>query len=154
MIGRLLAAWHTWRATRRYAGKDLEGAKDALDRALKACPDLPQADQYLGVLALKRGRLKEAQEHLLKAVGRGGDPFVVGQGLGAIELLRKRFGEAEKRFKEAFEAFPVAYEIGYHVGLCRQLAGDEKGSVGEFARLLAREDGPLFIRLKGIGARK
>ena len=153
MIGRLLAAWHTWRATRRYAAKDVEGAKEAMDRALEAGPDLPLADQYLGVLALKRGRLKEAEEHLRKASGAGGDPFVVNQAMGALEILRKRYGEAEKRFHEAFEAFPVAYEVGYHVGLSRLLGGDEKGALAEFARLLARDDEALFLRLKRLGAR-
>jgi tetratricopeptide (TPR) repeat protein len=108
---------------------------------------MPLASQYLGVIALKQGRLKEAEEHLLQAGGRGGDPFVISQGLGALEILRKRYDDAENRFREALEAFPVAFEVGYHIGLCRLLAGDRKGALEEFVRLLGREDEALFRRL-------
>jgi tetratricopeptide (TPR) repeat protein len=150
LIGRIRASWNAWRATRRYAAGDVDGAKEAMDRALEAHPELPLADQYLGILALKQGKIKEAETRLLQAAGRNGDPFVVRQGLGAIELLRGRYAEAEKRFSEALEAFPVAFEVGYHIGLCRLLAGKEREALLEFNRLLAREDGPLFQRLKRL----
>ncbi|MHC4780608.1 MAG: tetratricopeptide repeat protein [Planctomycetota bacterium] len=147
MIGRWIASWHVWRATRLYGRKDLEGARNAVSRAIEIDPDLPLSAQYLGIIALKQGRIKEAEEHLMRAVGQGGDPFVVHQGLGALEIVRKRYAEAESRFKEALSAFPVAYEVGYHIGLARFLSGDEAGAFSEFLQVLSREDDPLFKRI-------
>lgn len=147
MIGRWIAAVRIWKATRRYAAGDLAGARGQVARALEAQPDLSLADQYLGVLSLKGGDPRDAEERLRKAEGSGGDPFVVAQGLGALEILRKRYREGEERFAQAFEAFPVAFEVRYHIGLARLLAGDEPGAMAEFVDLLGREDEPLFKRL-------
>ena len=129
----------------------LRRAFEAYTRALEADPDLSLSSQSLGVIALKQGQLKKAEEHLLQATGRGGDPFVVAQAMGALALLNKRYDEAEKRFGEALEAFPVAFEIGYHVGLARLLGGEEGSAMAEFVRLLGREDEPLFRRLGHLG---
>ncbi|MHC4598399.1 MAG: tetratricopeptide repeat protein [Planctomycetota bacterium] len=151
MIGKWIASVRIWQATRRYAAGDLDGARARVVSALEADPDLPLSSQYLGVIALKQGQLKKAEEHLLRAKGRGGDPFVVAQGLGGLALLNKRYDEAEKRFGEAIEAFPVAFELGYHVGLARLLGGKEEDGRAEFVRLLCREDEPLFRRLAQLG---
>ena len=151
MFARLTAAWHLRRATRRYAAGDFDGALGALERSLAARPGLPLAAQYLGVIALKRNRVREAEDHLRKAGGGDGDPFVVNVALGAVELLRERYEAAEARFREALAAFPVAFEVGYHVGMAKWLSGDETGALAEFTRLLAREDEALFVRLKRLG---
>lgn len=148
MFGRWIAAWRARRAVAAYERGRFAEAEAGVRHALEADPRLPDAAQYLGVLALKQGRLQEAEDHLAKAAG--GDPFVLNQALGAAALLRGRYEEADRRFAQALAAFPVAFEIGYHAGLIRFLQGDETGALTAFTRLLAREDDPLFKRLEHL----
>ncbi|GEM_PF-3276247 len=150
MIGKIVASWRLRRASRRYDAGDFEGALAAVRGAMEADPGLPLASQYLGVITLKRGRLDEAADHLRRASAEDADPFVLFQARGALAMLRKRWREAEEDFRRALEAFPVAFELGYPIGLARLMAGDEKGAFAEFVRLLSREDDPLFKRLKRL----
>ncbi|MHC4778660.1 MAG: hypothetical protein ACYTFG_08820, partial [Planctomycetota bacterium] len=117
MIGSLIAAVRIWKATRRYEGGDLPGARALVLSAMEANPRLPMAEQYLGVIALKEGKLAQAEDHLLRAEGQGGDPFIIAQALGALAIVKKRYEEGEKKFLESIDAFPVAFELWYHVGL-------------------------------------
>jgi predicted Zn-dependent protease len=152
MIGWILAAARLRRAGRRYEqGRYVEAARD-LEDARAARPGLPLYQQYRGVLALKAGRLEEAEEALRLAEAEGGDAFTLRLAQGAAAIVRRRPGEARKRFEEALAAFPVAYETLYHVGLSRFLEGDEAGARADFVRLLGRDDEALFKRLEQIGA--
>jgi tetratricopeptide (TPR) repeat protein len=87
MIGWILAAARLRRAGRRYEqGRYVEAARD-LEDARAARPGLPLYQQYRGVLALKAGRLEEAEEALRLAEAEGGDAFTLRLAQGAAAIV-------------------------------------------------------------------
>jgi tetratricopeptide (TPR) repeat protein len=85
--------------------EDLEQATERCRAALKLDPELSQAYGCLGVIAFKRGRLREAETNLLRSIrldpaqGRMAD-------LGALYTQMGRYDEAEKALQRAREINP------------------------------------------------
>jgi len=145
-MARWKAFWEVRRALKLYDRKAYVDAEAALGRALACRPDLPEADQYRGILALKQGRLEEALGHLRRAWEKEED-IPVAVALGAAELLTGRFDEARDHFEKAIAAFPVLYDLRFHVGLAWFRQKKRRRAVAEFHRMVQGDDEPLFTRL-------
>jgi tetratricopeptide (TPR) repeat protein len=146
---RLAAARRVKKALRLYDRGKYAESQEELRQALVLRPDLPEADQYHGILDLKQGRAAEALPRLRKAWEKNED-ITVAVALGAAELLEGREEAARTWFQKALDAFPVLYDLDYHIGLA--WLREKKGRKARvcFLRMLRREDEPLFIRLERL----
>lgn len=145
-MGRLAAFLQVRKALRLYDRGEYAAAEEALEGALAERPGLAERDQYRGILALKQGRVEEALPLLRQAYEKD-EAIPAAVALGAAELLRGRGEEARRWFGRALDAFPVMFELSYHVGLSWLREKKKRKAIEVFASMLAREDEPLFQRL-------
>jgi len=146
---RLAAARRVKKALRLYDRGEYVESQEELRLALTLRPDLPEADQYQGILDLKQGRVAEALPRLHKAWEKNED-INVAVALGAAELLEGRAEAARTWFTKALAAFPVLYDLDYHIGLAWLRERKGRKALVCFLRMLRREDDPLFIRLERL----
>jgi tetratricopeptide (TPR) repeat protein len=149
MFSRLAAERLVRKALREYERKEYARSEDLVRRALALRPGLSEAEGYLGILALKQGRLEEARERLEKTAGANGD-LTVQVALGAAELLSGNPSKARSWFEKALSAFPVLFEMRYHLGLAWLREKKKRKALGEFIEMFRREDEPLFLRLERL----
>ncbi len=149
MAGRIRAAMLVRAAFRRYDAGDFAGAEERVKAALALRPGLENGDMYLGILALKQGRAGEAKALLEKAYAGSADPSTAAA-LGAACLMLGEHAAARGFFEAAIKAFPVLFDLRYHIGLSWLLEGRRRKAVEEFHAMALREDGPLFERIKRL----
>jgi len=89
---------------------DAASARRAFETALDVDPDLPKAQNGLGVLAAREGRLDEAVERWRRAVELDPRDYQTLYNLGLTLRRLGRQGEARRYLEAYLEAAPVALE--------------------------------------------
>ncbi len=149
MFGGLKSSLHVRSAMKDYEKGDYAHAEEQVKRAMAANPGLPEGGLYLGILALKQGRIAEAKGLLEHAFKQEESPTAA-SALGAAFLLLGEHEAARKHFEAAIKAFPVLFDLRYHIGLSWLLQGERRKALAEFHAMARKEDAPLMERMKRL----
>ena len=85
-------------ATIQYARGNYDAARQYLQKAQSLSSDLPEAQANLGMLALKAGDLKTAEQYIAAATGANG----LGEVLGNLHLAQGNYAQAEQDFADIY----------------------------------------------------
>ena len=85
-------------ATIQYARGNYDAAKLYIQKALNAASNLPEANANLGMLALKSGDLKAAEQYIANATGANG----LAEVLGNLHLAQGNYAQAEQDFNDIY----------------------------------------------------
>ena len=82
-------------ATIQYARGNYAAAQQFIQKAQSITPSLPEAQANLGMLALKAGDIKTAEQYIANATGANG----LSEVLGNLHLAQGNYAQAEKDFE-------------------------------------------------------
>ena len=85
-------------ATIQYARGNYDAARQYIQKAQSLSSDLPEAQANLGMLALKAGDLKTAEQYIAAATGANG----LGEVLGNLHLAQGNYAQAEQDFADIY----------------------------------------------------
>ena len=85
-------------ATIQYARGNYAAAQQFIQKAQSITPSLPEAQANLGMLALKAGDIKTAEQYIANATGANG----LSEVLGNLHLAQGNFAQAEQDFSEIY----------------------------------------------------
>ena len=85
-------------ATIQYARGNYDAAKQYIQKAQSVASSLPEANANLGMLALKSGDLKAAEQYIANATGANG----LSEVLGNLHLAQGNYAQAEQDFGEIY----------------------------------------------------
>ena len=85
-------------ATIQYARGNYDAAKQFIQKAQSVASSLPEANANLGMLALKSGDLKAAEQYIANATGANG----LSEVLGNLHLAQGNYAQAEQDFGELY----------------------------------------------------
>ena len=85
-------------ATILYARGNYDAARQYIQKAQSLSSDLPEAQANLGMLALKAGDLKTAEQYIAGATGANG----LGEVLGNLHLAQGNYAQAEQDFADIY----------------------------------------------------
>ena len=85
-------------ATIEYAKGNYDAAKDYIQKAQRVNASLPEAAANLGMLALKNGDVKTAEQYIASATGANG----LAEVLGNLNLAKGNYAQAEQDFAETY----------------------------------------------------
>ena len=85
-------------ATIQYARGNYDAAKQYIQKAQSVASSLPEANANLGMLALKAGDLKTAEQYIANATGANG----LSEVLGNLHLAQGNYAQAEQDFGEIY----------------------------------------------------
>ena len=85
-------------ATIQYARGNYDAAKQYIQKAQSLASTLPEAQANLGMLALKAGDLKTAEQYIASATGANGLAEIIGN----LHLAQGNYAQAEQDFAEIY----------------------------------------------------
>jgi tetratricopeptide (TPR) repeat protein len=85
-------------ATLEYAKGNYEAAKEYIQKAQRVNASLPEAAANLGMLALKAGDVKTAEQYIASATGANG----LAEVLGNLNLAKGNYAQAEQDFADIY----------------------------------------------------
>ena len=127
-----------WALVRRAEGNDLNKAAERCRQARQLDPDLPEVYGLLGIIASKRGSLREAESNLLRSIRL--DPM---RGyyadLGAHYLQMGRYDEAKEKIEQAVKNNPDDAYARLQLGNLYLLTEKAKEAIQEFRSAAAMD---------------
>ncbi len=85
-------------ATIQYARGNFDAAKQFIQKAQSITPNLPEAQANLGLMALRAGDLKTAEQYIAAATDANG----LGEVLGNLHLAQGNYAQAEQDFADIY----------------------------------------------------
>jgi tetratricopeptide (TPR) repeat protein len=103
---------------------DLEGAEEALRKALEVDGDLAKTHFFLGTTLKQMGRYDEALPHLRRAALLYPRDRVVRNQIGRVLFLKRQFREATSELKQVLAIDPEDLQAHYNLMLSYRGAGN------------------------------
>jgi tetratricopeptide (TPR) repeat protein len=105
---------------------DTAGAREVLDQALAADPQLPKAHYFLGLALKREGQLEKALGHLRHASQRFPGDRVVHDEIGRVLFLLRRYRESVEALQKTLEIDPEDLAAHYNLMLSHLGLGNEE----------------------------
>ena len=121
---------------RYLAQNDLERADVHCDLALEFSPQYADAWTNKGIIAMRRRRIPEAKDDLIKALRYNQEQAQAYHNLGTIYLEEKNYGPARDNFERALKVNPDYAEARYALGLTLLKMGSLDASWKQFLTLV------------------
>ncbi|MBU0553899.1 hypothetical protein KKF91_06960 [Myxococcota bacterium] len=119
----------------------LDRAEAALNAALEACPDHPQALHGAALVQIRRGALPEAERLLRRAAAKPEAAARVHRDLGEVFLARGNLFWAMRALNAAVQRDPQDGRAQYLLGVALTRAKDKAGAAAAFEAAIAQAPG-------------
>lgn len=130
------------RAKEAFDKQDFTKAEASFKEALTYAPDDYFALSNLGVVEFQLGKLKDAEDVLLKATQKSSENSFALTTLGIVHYRQERLPDAEKVLRKAITINPQDFTAHNYLGIV--LAATGKGSAGESEIMKALEINPQY----------
>src|SRR5581483_103498 len=100
------------------------GARTALEKALRLAPDLARAHFFYSRVLRSEGRYDEALVHLRQVIAQYPEDRVVRNDTGRVLFLQKKYAEAIKEFQQVLAIDPEDVQANYNLMLSYNGLGD------------------------------
>ncbi len=101
----------------------LDKAQPALERALTLDPEMPQANNLMGLLKVRRGDGESAEKYFRNAIRIQPNLAEAQNNLGNLLAGRRDYAEAEYHFEKAVDSDPAYVEALHSLGMVLVLRG-------------------------------
>ena len=108
---------HLNRAKQMLAADNFSGAREELEEAIKADPNLGEAYVHLGMVEYQTGELAKAVQHLRRAVELLPDSFDAHYGLAMVFLRDQRGEEGMRELQRARQINPRSPDAAFNLGI-------------------------------------
>lgn len=126
--------WFT-QARQYFDKQDWEQSRSAAMQALKADPQLADAEVLLGLIASLQSHLAEAEQHLRRAVDLQPSNPQAHAYLAGVHLQQKRLTEAETGYRQVLKLNPGNSAALYNLGLIALLRNQPAQALPHFQQL-------------------
>lgn len=116
-------------------------ASQAYREAVKIYPAYPDALYGLGRMALRLGRLDEAEDSLREALTLKPELYEAHNELGNVHFRREEYNKAAYEYKETLKQDPTDVIARYNLAKALRNLGDAKEALTQFEKVLALEPG-------------
>ena len=120
---------------------NLEGAREELVRAVELDPHDPRIANNLGDILRELNRYDEAEAAYRKAIGLDSQFAAPWEGLGSLEVLRKRPDRALPYFQRAIEIAPKFWRAILDRAIAEEMIGDRRAALADYRAFLERTVG-------------